>query len=161
MSGETHDAKFPDHPISHRRTQQSSHILEAALLWLGFYYLVIIPFHLLPVSRQALKEYDDEEFEPRFSYFRNFRQYENVHTLFWIAKDLAWNEENISLWCLFLIPTIGISADYFVIALEGKNKIIDMAHYAATVIWVLGNIVWALGEFFYDKHDEPIGLWNE
>lgn len=162
MSGEAYDAEYPNQTsIAVLRTQQSSHILEAALLWVGFYYIVIIPFNLLPISEKALKEYDDGEFKPRFTYFRNFRQYENIHMFFWLAKDLAWNETNISLWLLFLIPTILVSTDYFIIALSGKNTIIDVAHYTSTIIWVIGNIVWALGEFFYDDYDNPIKLWRK
>ena len=36
---------------------------------------------------------------------------------------------------------------------------IDAAHFAAGLLWVLGNAVWALGEFFTDE-DEAYRLWD-
>jgi lysylphosphatidylglycerol synthetase-like protein (DUF2156 family) len=162
MSGEAHDATYPEEdPVAEIRATESSHVFEAALLWLGVYYLIVIPFNLIPVSHEALKAYDDGKFKPRFSYFRNFRQYENIHMMFWLAKDLAWNETKIILWFLFLVPTIAASTDFFIIASKEKNTVIEMAHYASTITWVLGNVVWALGEFFYDDYDSPIKLWKE
>lgn len=90
MAGEAHDDQFPDAPpLAETRTEESSYLLLAGLLWLAVYYLIIVPLDLMKVSKRALNEYDDGTIESRFSYFRNFRQYENIHTVFWMAKDLA------------------------------------------------------------------------
>lgn len=86
MTGEAHDYAYPDSPeLSDIHTAQCARILETALLWLAVYYLVILPFDLMPVKPEAVAEYDDGSLKPRFSYFKNFRQYENSHMLFWLV----------------------------------------------------------------------------
>lgn len=80
MLGEAHDYEYPNRvPISIRNADQSALILEIALVWLLFYYCIVLPFHLLPSSARAFREYDDGSLYPRFACFANFRQYENVH----------------------------------------------------------------------------------
>ena len=117
MTGEVHDAAYPDMPSMYDiRSSESSYILESALFILAVWYLIVIPFDLIQVGKEALEIYDDGELQPRFSYFRNYRQYENVHMMFWAAKDLAWNTDNLSLWMLSLIPTFFLAMDYFIIS---------------------------------------------
>lgn len=87
MLGEDLHEEYPnDDAIPNAHTEQSSIILTFAIIWFGIYYLIVVPFNLLPVSNKALKEYDNGDIQPRFSYFRNYRQYENMHTFFWLAK---------------------------------------------------------------------------
>ena len=161
MAGEAHDFAYPDSPaVAERHNDESAYMLEAATVWLSIYYFVVVPTAgTITKDPKAISEYDDGEFRPRFSYFKNFRQYENVHTLFWLAKDLAWNRNNISMWFVMLFPTVLVAADLLFVSIMGKNTIIDLAHYAAGLLWVLGNAVWALGEFFSDS-DEPFKLWD-
>ena len=161
MAGEAHDHAFPDAiSISDLHTDQSAHMLEAALVWLAIYYLIILPFNLFPASPEAIAEYDDGEYTPRFSYFKNYRQYENVHMLFWCAKDLAWNRNNTSMWFVFLWPTVLVAADFLYISAFHRNQVVDTVHYAATLLWVSGNMTWALGEFFFGNYDEPLVMWH-
>ena len=35
---------------------------------------------------------------------------------------------------------------------------IERAHYAAQLLWVLGNMVWALGEFYFASYDEAFSM---
>mmetsp|Transcript_13526 Transcript_13526/g.12248 ORF Transcript_13526/g.12248 Transcript_13526/m.12248 type:complete len:368 (-) Transcript_13526:24-1127(-) len=162
MAGEIHDVQYPyANPISIKHDRDSSYILSAALIWFSIYYLIIIPFNLLPVSKRALEAYDDGQLHCRFSYFRNYRQYENIHTMFWLAKDLAWNLNNTSLWFIFLIPTILLSLDFIIVSMNAKNAVVDTAHYTSTLLWVCGNITWALGEFFFGNYDNPLILWQD
>jgi hypothetical protein len=117
MTGEVHDVDYPDEPpLADIHTTQSARILEAALIYLLFYYLVVIPLNLLPVSAEAIAAYDDGQYKPRFKYFRTFRQYENLHMLFWLAKDLAWNRTNIVMWFICLVPTVLVAADFLIIS---------------------------------------------
>ena len=92
MTGETHDADYPDEPeIYEQRASESARILEGALALLTLYYFAIIPFNLMPSSPQALAAYNGfPMFKSRFSWLKTFRQYENLHMYFWLAKDLAW-----------------------------------------------------------------------
>lgn len=117
MLGEAHDYEYPDAPpISMAHTHSSARILQAALCWVLFYYMIILPFHLLPCSKEALKEYDDGALLPRLPCFSNFRQYENLHMAFWIAKDLAWNQLHLSMWMGSMVLTILIALDFIVIS---------------------------------------------
>jgi len=122
MTGEAHDYAYPDSPsISDRHNDESAYMLEAACIWLSVYYLIVVPtWGQITKDPKAIEEYDDGEFKPRFTYFKNFRQYENIHTLFWLSKDLAWNRNNISMWFVFLWPTVGIAADLLWASLCGK-----------------------------------------
>lgn len=79
MTGEVYDYTYPDQPsIADVRTQECAVVLESAMLLLIFYYLVVLPFDLISVSDEGLAEYDDGSMEPRFQFFQNYRQYENV-----------------------------------------------------------------------------------
>ncbi len=114
-------------------------------------------------------EYDDNSLKPRSSCFKNFRQYENLHMLFWIAKDLAWNRLNLGLWLVCLIPTILLAADFILISAytagDVSNRLfammclfsfltlslacrqdstVDVVHFLVMLMWVLGNSVWAI-----------------
>jgi len=125
MTGEAHDYAYPDSPsISDRHNDESAYMLEAACVWLSVYYLIVVPvWGQITKDPKAVEEYDDGEFKPRFSYFKNFRQYENIHTLFWLCKDLAWNRNNISMWFVFLWPTVGIAGDLLYASLIGKVRV--------------------------------------
>jgi hypothetical protein len=113
MTGEIYDITYPDNPsLSDTRTLQSARLLEVAVVLLLIYYFILVPFDLLPITAEQLAEYDDGALKPRFSYFRNFRQYENVHMIFWLTKDLAWNLNNPTLWFLCLVPTMLLAIDF-------------------------------------------------
>lgn len=119
MLGEAHDYEFPDEiPISVNHTYNSAIVLFSVLIWELFYYMIILPFNLLPCSKSALLEYDDGVMRPHFPCFKNFRQYENLHMLFWIAKDLAWNRLQFKLWLCCVVPTILIAADFIYLSVK-------------------------------------------
>ncbi len=163
MLGEAHDYEYPDSPpISIQHTYSSSKVLEVALMWCLVYYLIILPFRLLPCNKAALEEYDDGSLKPRFSCFETFRQYENLHMLFWIAKDLAWNRLNLLLWLFCLVPTVLLAIDFIIISATTKCEVgsvkisstiiidrflqdstVDTVHFLSILMWVAGNSVWA------------------
>lgn len=130
MRGEAHDHEYPEElPIAVACSNMSAFILLVALIWLVIYYAVFLPFNLIHSSKASLLEYDDGQLRPRCSVFRNFRQYENLHMLFWIFKDLAWNRQMLALWVLCLIPTLYISADLLVIALTSNSSSVSTRIY--------------------------------
>eukprot|EP01038_Epipyxis_sp_PR26KG_P007643 gene7643-10403_t len=159
MVGEAHDYKYPNAPpISQQHTYGSSIVLQVALIWQLFYYLVIIPTNALPENILSLMEYDDGQLKSRLPCLKNFRQYENLHMLFWIAKDLAWNINNLQLWLLCLVPTIIIAADFLFIsatAVNVEDSTVDTVHFLVVLLWVIGNSVWAFGDFFVHDFDAP------
>jgi hypothetical protein len=142
MTGETHDADYPDEPeIYDQRASESARILECALALLTVYYFAIVPFNLMPSSPEALAAYDGfPMFKSRFSWLKTFRQYENLHMYFWLAKDLAWNRNNIVMWFVLLGPAVFLAGDFFFISAFCKNSIVDTVHYATIFLWVLGTL---------------------
>jgi hypothetical protein len=126
MIGEAHDYESPDEiPISVNHTENSAIILLSVLVWELFYYLILLPFNLLPCSKTALVEYDDGVLHSRFPWFKNFRQYENLHMLFWIAKDLAWNRLHFKLWLCMVFPTIFLAGDFIYISWKYCKHVSD------------------------------------
>jgi hypothetical protein len=63
------------------------------------------------------------------------------------------------MWFVFLWPTILVAADFLYISAFYRHQIVDTVHYAATLMWVSGNMTWALGEFFFGDYDEPLVMW--
>jgi hypothetical protein len=79
-------------------------------------------------------------FKSRFSWLKTFRQYENLHMYFWLAKDLAWNRNNLVMWFVLLGPAVFLAGDFFFISAFCKNSIVDTVHYATIFLWVLGTL---------------------
>jgi hypothetical protein len=131
MIGEAHDYEYPEeYPVATQHSNTCAHILEVAFVWVLLYYVVILPCNLLQCNKASLAEYDDNKLKPRLPCFKNFRQYENLHMLFWIAKDLAWNRMALPLWLLSLVPTLLISADFIIIS---ANTPCDVSSYLVTI----------------------------
>jgi len=99
------------------------------------YYVVLKPLRLLPVSEEVKKKYREAGLHCRFSYFsvtndsclgfdycsntytillnwKDWREYEHIHTLAWLGKDYAWVRILPPLWVLCLVPTILIAIDF-------------------------------------------------
>ena len=124
MRGEAHDHEYPEEtPIGVESSDISALILSVAFAWLLLYYTVFLPCNLIHSSKASLAEYDDGIMRPRCGVFRSFRQYENLHMLFWISKDLAWNRSNLFWWVVCLFPTLFISADLLLISLTSNSAV--------------------------------------
>eukprot|EP01041_Mallomonas_annulata_P000343 gene343-612_t len=160
MQGELHDYMYPDEPtMIDRRQQDSGYMMVAALCWLAIYYLILKPLNVLPMSEHARNMYDDTGLKCRIPLmFNSWRQYENIHILFWLGKDCAWNLLIPVMWIVFLVPTIMLAFDFMIMACTVKTLMIERAHYTAQFTWVVGNMVWALGEFYFASYDEPLSL---
>jgi hypothetical protein len=171
MIGETHDYEFPHEPSQYEnKTRQAAAIMITALVWVASYYLVLKPLRVvekftitstptLPTS-PALATEDNDTPPPRFPfYFNSWREYENLHSLFWIGKDTAWVLAKTPMWFLFFFPTLAVSLDVTLTTLFKPKLLIDHAHHCAQLLWVLANAVWAMGELFLTTHhDEPLSL---
>ena len=68
-------------------------------------------------------EYDDGQMQPRLPIFKNFRQYENLHMLIWIGKDLAWITLNITMWFICFVPAILIAADFVYLSVTSIGEV--------------------------------------
>lgn len=117
MTGEVHDYYFPnDYPQYEDRQRQASYIMMSALCWLGVYYFIIRPLGLLKPNADAVAIYDDTGLSTRFPlFFNTWREYENIHILFWLGKDTAWSANVQSMWVIFVIPTLTIAFDFVLV----------------------------------------------
>ena len=169
MTGELHDSHTPGcealtclYPV---RQRQSGWLMNAGLIWLGVFFLVIKPLKLLPPpTPESMEKYlRGHGLMPRWPInlvIDNWRSYENIHVFFWLGKDCAWNhfgtfEGNGRMWFTFMVPTLLIAADFSLTSLFRKTTLVEHAHYAAQNCWVLGNMCWAVGEIwgkaYYDS----------
>ena len=161
MTGEKYDENFNAHRFGERRDEQSGYLMAATLLLLAVFYLGLRPYGLVPQGNKGsvIERYEDAGLKSRFSYFNNWRQYEYMHICCWLGKDWSWTVGSKLLWILFAIPTLLLAIDFVYVSGKIKVLVIDHAHYLAQLIWVLGNIVWAGGDLFYDDDADPIPLY--
>ncbi len=107
-------------------------------------------------SSEQLKRYEDVGLFSRFKYFKSWRQYENMHTLCWLGKDWSWNQLDPYTWVIFLVPTVLIGIDFIITTHKSRRMTIDCLHYVAQLMWVFGNMCWALSEIFLlGESDSP------
>lgn len=168
MSGELQDWNYPTLPkVYDDRKHDCSHIMEFALAWILFYFVILKPFRIferLGCSSQTnnLKHKEffyDVGVQPRFPCFSTWRQYEQIHILFWLGKDYAWNTGDVALWYICSICTLLIALDFMWESVQQEAMGIEFTHYLSTFIWIIGNMLWAIGELFYPERDYPWSLF--
>eukprot|EP00611_Tribonema_gayanum_P003734 TRINITY_DN1297_c0_g1_i1.p1 TRINITY_DN1297_c0_g1~~TRINITY_DN1297_c0_g1_i1.p1 ORF type:complete len:248 (+),score=31.79 TRINITY_DN1297_c0_g1_i1:973-1716(+) len=147
-------------------TVQASWILTSALCLLATHYLVFRPLGVYNDRDNALvKMYNDvtPPLQPRFRfYFTDWRCYTNIHIVFWCGKDLGWTRLNSVMWVVFMIPTVLVAADFVLITFLHGHILVEHAHYWAYLIWVLGNMIWAMGdEYFAESAVEQQDMWHD
>ena len=157
MIGDVHDVEFPDRKSMYDERQKGcQHIMEAALIWLALWYLIVRPLKLLPEpDEETARMYDEHDLVPSIPYFKTWRTYESFHIVLWLGKDYAWNTLNKPLWFIFTPFTLIASMDFIWTTARVDNMIIDHVHYISMLMWVIGNMMWALGELFYASDDDP------
>ena len=139
---------------------QTSYMLETGLAWLLLFYLALRPLEVIKETPSVTQQFLVLDLHPRFSYFKNWRQYEYLHMLFWISKDLSWNRLCRPTWWMALILTIAVGVEFIWVSFK-KGYVVDVAHYTAQLLWVFANGAWAYGELYTDLDDPyPVGDRN-
>jgi len=153
------DDGIPFFGTNNENTLISFHMFVTALSFLALYYLVLRPLGLFADSKYVTAFYNRRGFTPRFpSYFKNMKQYEYIHTLCWIGKDMSWNRLWPVPWCIFFFFTFSIALDFIYLSYK-KKYWIDCAHYTAQTLWVLANFAWGYGEQFFPQYDSSLPIW--
>ena len=130
MSADVYNSNHPyDSSVYIRRKEQSRVIMETALAWLALWYCIMRPCNIFPVDSETYKKYDDANLRCRFSYFAHWRQYENIHVLFWLGKDYSWVSLSPVLWIIFLVPTTLLSLDFCYVTGVTKVNSCSEVHY--------------------------------
>jgi hypothetical protein len=133
--------------------EQTSYMMYTALAMLVLFFTVIKPMGLIKENKEITEQFEKGGLFPRFNCFANWRQYEYIHMMCWLCKDLCWNRGTWmetdsawpTIWYFALVPTILIGFD-FMYETWRKNFIVDFAHYTAQLLWVIANAAWAYGE---------------
>ncbi len=140
MLAELHDHEYPDaSKLYEEHTVQAGYIMRGALAWLAIYYLVVRLFSLIPrPSGPPAAAYDHAGvFVPRCTYlFPTWRAYENIHILFWLGKDCAWNNSWPVVWWIFVVPTVAIALDFVWTTSFRTGYGVDHVHYIVQFTWV-------------------------
>jgi hypothetical protein len=160
MWGEIHDSEYPDEPkIYPDHTRQSSILMGCAFCWVLSYYVVVKPFKLLPaISDEAAAAYEVTDMEPHSfitPIIPTWRQYENLHILFWLGKDAAWMFAWPAMWWPFAALTVALAADFVATTSLHPGQGIHHAHYIAQALWVLSNLLWAFSDITYGEDLDP------
>mmetsp|Transcript_11313 Transcript_11313/g.40047 ORF Transcript_11313/g.40047 Transcript_11313/m.40047 type:complete len:312 (+) Transcript_11313:86-1021(+) len=144
-----------------KNTPQAGFIFAFAILWNVVYYVALKPFRVLGQTNPTATAYFEgnglypREYFNGAIHFANFREYEYLHTLFWVCKDLSWNIFLAPAWIVSFAFTFGIGADFVWLS---RGAPVECAHYIAQFLWVTANFAWAIGEFFDGEHDEPFPI---
>ena len=75
------------------------------------------------------------------------KKIENSHVAFWLLKDTSWCQHWIYLGLIAAVPTLVVS---IIIAWDSRKDRSDLIHNIAVCLWITANIIWMIGEFFYD-----------
>lgn len=78
---------------------------------------------------------------------RQTRPIENIHIALWLMKDISWVSDWHWFGMFMVIPTLFVAIH---LAWRTRHIWPELAHNLAVCFWVCANIVWMVGEFFYD-----------
>lgn len=77
----------------------------------------------------------------------DIRKIENLHVALWLLKDLSWCSSWKALGMAMVLPTLLVAIQ---ISWHSRKHLADFIHNAAVCLWILANITWMVGEFFYN-----------
>lgn len=110
--------------------------------------------------------------------FANWREYDNIHSLYWAMLDLAWNIDGsifgikygaFWLWTVIIFMTLWISVDFIYRSSAGYYR--ENVYYWSVFLWLFWNGVWQLGElvpsdvlgdhtYYWPMGSHPNSFWN-
>jgi hypothetical protein len=83
------------------------------------------------------------------------RQYENLHIFLWLIKDTCWIMDWKPAGLFMIIPTIFVAIHITWLRRAIRS---DLFHNLAVCLWISGNSIWMLGEFYYNDETRPIAV---
>lgn len=85
--------------------------------------------------------------------FKKIREYENLHILLWLLKDTCWVMDWKVSGLIMIVPTLAAA---FHITWLRRDLRADLFHNLAVCLWISGNSIWMIGEFFFDDNLRPV-----
>jgi hypothetical protein len=86
---------------------------------------------------------------------RSIRVRENLHIVLWLAKDFAWIANFKVVGLIMGLPTLVLA---FILVWLTRNQREDFFHNIAVACWITANLIWMVGEFFYNDGLRPISM---
>src|SRR3954470_15429455 len=84
---------------------------------------------------------------------KDIKKLENLHVGLWLLKDASWCEEWIKVGMMVALPTLLLAVK---IAYERRRDPEDLVHNIAICLWLCANVIWMVGEFFFDDGTRAI-----
>jgi len=84
---------------------------------------------------------------------KDIKKLENLHVGLWLLKDASWCEEWVKVGMMVALPTLVLAVK---IAWERRRDAEDLVHNVAVCLWLCANVVWMIGEFFFDDGTRAI-----
>lgn len=137
-------------------------ILISAFCFGVLYYAVLkwYPKNFIKNNSDTIALYVRNGYSPYFTFFENWKQYKFFHMVCWLTKDIGWCFLNKYIWFPAVILTLIISVDFIRYSVKGERFAMDLTHYIVQLIWLIGNIVWSVGEIFSLTQDTPHTIFN-
>lgn len=77
----------------------------------------------------------------------NLRKIENLHVALWLLKDCSWCSGWHWLGLTMAVPTLVLAGK---IAWATRKETTELVHNIAVLLWMCANIIWMVGEFYFD-----------
>lgn len=97
-------------------------------------------------SDSMVSETDLDKANSPMAYLK-YRSLENTHVFLWLIKDFAWISGFKSLGMIMALPTISMAA--YITYISRKENTSDFIHNIAVSCWILANVLWMTGEFYF------------
>jgi hypothetical protein len=75
------------------------------------------------------------------------RKKENLHIVLWLLKDFGWIMDFQVLALVMAVPTLFLAGQLCWMVRADKS---ELHHNVAVFCWIVANVVWMSGEFFYN-----------
>lgn len=81
------------------------------------------------------------------------RKKENLHIYLWLFKDFAWLADFHYIALIAAIPTLILA---FLLLWESRKDLTDLIHNISVALWICANVIWMVGEFYFDDGTRKI-----
>lgn len=78
---------------------------------------------------------------------KDIKKLENLHVVLWLLKDCSWCQDWVKVGMMVALPTLVLAAK---IAWEKRKDTEELVHNLAVCLWLCANVVWMVGEFFFN-----------
>ncbi|MFN4123553.1 MAG: hypothetical protein ACK4GL_09660 [Flavobacteriales bacterium] len=83
------------------------------------------------------------------------RPFENFHIFLWLLKDVCWIADFKIAGLIMAIPAVLLAC---IITWLHRKDLTELLHNLAVCCWIIANVIWMVGEFFFDDGTRPFAL---